>query len=30
MIPTADPKTASLSQCRFAGKREIATYDDKM
>jgi len=30
MIPTADPNTASLSQWRFAGNREIATYDEKM
>src|ERR1700704_1052021 len=28
MMPTADPKTASLSQCRFAGRREMATYDE--
>src|SRR3982750_1710601 len=28
MMPTAEPKTASLSQCRFAGKREMATYDE--
>src|SRR4029079_8124895 len=30
MMPTADPKTASLNQWRFAGTREIATYDEKM
>src|SRR4051812_290051 len=30
MMPTAEPKTASLSQCRFAGRREMATYDEKM
>src|SRR5215510_12931004 len=29
MMPTADPNTASLSQCRFAGTRDIATYDEK-
>src|SRR5262245_56537650 len=30
MMPTAEPKTASLSQWRFAGKREMATYEEKM
>src|SRR5262245_16212988 len=30
MMPTAEPNTASLSQWRFAGSREIATYDEKM
>src|SRR5262245_36177285 len=30
MMPTADPNTASLNQCRFAGRREIATYEEKM
>src|SRR5262245_52973627 len=30
MIPTAEPNTASLSQWRFAGRREMATYDEKM
>ena len=28
MIPTALPNTASLSQWRFAGKRDTATYED--
>src|SRR5947199_4820956 len=28
MMPTVEPKTASLSQCRFAGRREMATYDE--
>src|SRR3954447_14081806 len=27
-IPTAEPNTASLSQCRLAGRREMATYDE--
>jgi hypothetical protein len=30
MIPTDEPNTASLNQWRFAGKRETATYDEKM
>src|SRR6185369_12002304 len=30
MMPTLEPNTASLSQWRFAGSREIATYDEKM
>src|SRR5204863_7694129 len=29
MMPTAEPNTASLSQWRFAGRRERATYDEK-
>src|SRR3954447_22246460 len=28
MMPTAEPNTVSLSQCRFAGRREMATYDE--
>src|SRR5712671_5969353 len=28
IIPTAEPNTASLSQCRFAGRREMAVYDE--
>ena len=28
MMPTAEPNTASLSQWRFAGRRETATYDE--
>ena len=27
IIPTAAPNTVSLNQWRFAGNREIATYD---
>src|SRR5262249_60843044 len=28
MMPTVEPNTASLSQCRFAGRREMATYEE--
>jgi hypothetical protein len=30
MMPTAEPNTTSLNQWRFAGKRDVATYDAKM